>query len=195
MGMSEREERIAWTRGLEVKSLYLMVKVRQAPASQFPDDARPDDPLIGARLRYLLTAVEARIEQALWDAGFDDLHRAHFKVFRFPPPENERPVDLASRAGMTKQAMNYLLAQLEQQGYLLRAPAFDGRSKRISVTEKGWQVARVQRATVRAIESDWSAVVGKERFAAFYEVLSELADTHRVDVRPAPRAKQGDISN
>lgn len=172
-----------------------MAKVRQAPASQFPGDARPDDPLIGARLRYLLTAVEARIEQALWDAGFDDVHRAHFKILRFPPPENERPVDLASRAGMTKQAMNYLLAQLEQQGYLLRASAADGWSRRITLTEKGWQVARVQRETVRAIERDWGAVVGEERFAAFYEVLSELADRHRVDARPALRAKQGDISN
>jgi DNA-binding MarR family transcriptional regulator len=187
MGMREREERIAWTCGLEVKSLYLMNRARQSPSSQFPGDSNPDDPLIGARLRYLLTAVEARIEQALWDAGFDDLHRAHFKVLRFPPPENERPVDLASRAGMTKQAMNYMLAQLERLGYIDREPAAQGLSRRISLTGKGWQVARIQRETVHAIESEWSTTVGVNRFAAFYEVLSELADTHcRVASAPVP---------
>lgn len=79
---------------------------------------------------------------------------------------------------MTKQAMNYLIAQLEKQGYIDRASAATGLSRRISLTEKGWQAARVQRETVHAIEKEWSATVGAARFAAFYAVLSELADKH-----------------
>jgi DNA-binding MarR family transcriptional regulator len=147
---------------------------RQAITGRFPNDSDPDDPLIGARLRFALTVVEERIEQALRDKGFADLNRAHFKVLRFPPPENERPIDLAQRAGMTKQAMNYLLAQLEQMGYVQRVAEGGSSSRLVSLTEKGWKVAKAQRATVRAVEKEWSDLVGEKRFQALGAVLDEL---------------------
>ena len=157
-----------------------MASTRQPPHPRFPDDPAPRDPLIGARLRYLLGAVERRVARALADAGFTDLQLVHFKVLRFPPPENERPIDLAQRAGMSKQAMNYLLAQLEELGYIQRL-ATDAATRRISLTEKGWKVAQIQRATVRAIEREWSARIGAKRFATFYSVLTELADAEGSD--------------
>jgi DNA-binding MarR family transcriptional regulator len=158
-----------------VKSLYHMDSTRQHPPSRFPDDPNPDDPLIGARLRYVLGAVEARIGQSLMDAGFTDIHLAHFKVLRFPPPENERPGDLAHRAGTTKQAMNYLLVQLEELGYVRRSSG-QGSGRRISLTDKGWKVAQIQRATVRAVEREWASKMGTRRFETFQAVLKELAD-------------------
>lgn len=154
-----------------------MSKQRQSPTPQrFAGDPDPGDPLVGARLRYCLTAVEQRLCAALAEAGFADIQVAHFKVFRFPPPENERPIDLAQRAGMSKQAMNYLLQQLEEMGYVQRV-SVDGSSARlVSLTEKGWQVAELQRATVHVIEREWERRVGEERFRTFYGVLKELAD-------------------
>ena len=141
----------------------------------FSDDADTSDPLIGARLRYALTYVEQRIGRAINAAGYGDITMAHFKVLRFPPPESERPGELAQRAGMTRQAMNYLLAQLEELGYLQRA-AKGGAPRRVSLTDKGWAVARIQRATVRQIELEWSDQIGSERFTAFYGVLKALTD-------------------
>lgn len=154
-----------------------MAASRQAFTDRFPNDPDPDDPLIGARLRFALTAVEEHIEQALRDEGFADLNRAHFKVLRFPPPDNERPIDLAQRAGMTKQAMNYLLAQLEQLGYVQRVAEGGSNCRLVSLTEKGWKVAKVQRATVRAVEKEWSDLVGEKRFQALGAVLDELRAT------------------
>lgn len=145
-------------------------------ATRFPGDPDPSDPLIGARLRFALTTVEQRIGEALTTAGYGDVTVAHFKVLRFPPPENERPMDLAQRAGMTKQAMNYLLAQLEALGYLRRSAVAGAASRRITLTEKGWAVAQIQRATVRTIEQEWAQHVGSERFSAFYDVLKALTD-------------------
>ena len=155
-----------------------MRPTRQHPSARFPDDPNPDDPLIGARLRYVLSAVEARIVQSLVGAGFTDIHLAHFKVLRFPPPENERPIDLAQRAGMTKQAMNYLLVQLEELGYVSRS----GRC--VSLTDKGWKVARIQRATVRAVEREWARKLGARRFETFQAVLKDLADSEAGDGVP-----------
>jgi DNA-binding MarR family transcriptional regulator len=133
--------------------------------------------LIGARLRFGLSYVEQRILDALAAAGFPDIQVAHFKVLRFPPPENERPIDLAQRAGMTKQAMNYLLVQLEEMGYVERVAAEGTTARRISLTERGWAVARIQRYAVRDVEQEWEARIGKARFAQFYAVLKELTDT------------------
>jgi DNA-binding MarR family transcriptional regulator len=147
---------------------------RQAINERFPHDPDPDDPLIGARLRFALTAVEKRIEQALREEGFADLNRAHFKVLRFPPPENERPIDLAQRAGMTKQAMNYLLTQLEEMGYVRRLVEGGSNGRLVSLTEKGWKVAQVQRSAVRAVEQEWAQRAGRARFSVLSAVLDEL---------------------
>ena len=152
-----------------------MNKTRQAlPSPRFADDPDSGDPLVGARLRHALTHVEQGILEALIRAGFEDIQIAHFKVFRFPPPDNVRPIDLAQRAGSTRQAMNYLLLQLEELGYLQRAAGDGGTARLVSLTEKGWEVARIQRATVRLIESEWEDRIGTQRFQTFYAVLKEL---------------------
>jgi DNA-binding MarR family transcriptional regulator len=160
-----------------VKSLYHMNSNRQSlSARRFPGDPDPSDPLIGARLRFCLLRVEQRLGQALASAGFTDIQTAHFKVLRFPPPENERPIDLAQRAGMSKQAMNYLLQQLEELGYLQRVSTDESPARLVSLTEKGWKVAEIQRATVHEIEREWEQLIGSERFKTFYAVLKELTD-------------------
>ena len=146
---------------------------------RFPGDPNPDDPLVGALLRFCLVQVEQRVHEALAAAGFHDIQVAHFKVFRFPPPEGARPIDLAQRAGMTKQAMNYLLVQLEELGYLRRVAVEGTTARLVSLTEKGWQVAEIQRATVHLIEREWEDRVGAQRFRTFYAVLGELAASPR----------------
>ena len=61
-------------------------------------------------------------------------------VFLYPPPDRMRPSELAERASMTKQAMNYLLGQLEARGYIERR-AEKGSSRRlVFLTNRGWQV-------------------------------------------------------
>ncbi|MFJ1299250.1 MarR family winged helix-turn-helix transcriptional regulator [Pseudomonadota bacterium AL_CKDN230030165-1A_HGKHYDSX7] len=154
------------------------MKTQRQPSSmrRFAGDPDPNDPLIGARLRFCLTYVERRLCEALSAAGFADIQVAHFKVFRFPPPENERPIDLAQRAGMSKQAMNYLLLQLEDAGYLVRHSVDGAAARVVSLTEKGWRVAELQRATVHAIEREWEARLGAERFETFYGALKELSE-------------------
>ena len=76
---------------------------------------------------------------------------------------------------MTKQAVNYLLAQLEERGYLTREPdPEDQRSKRIRLTERGHSAARIIRKLVREVEADWEKQLGEERFAQLRELLMEL---------------------
>ena len=75
----------------------------------------------------------------LHERGFGDLDSAHLNVFQYPGPQDAKPSELAARLRISKQALNYLLGEL-RAARLPRAPAgsSDLRSKRISLTPRGW---------------------------------------------------------
>ena len=134
--------------------------------------------MIGALLRMPVDAVRARLLADLHEAGFTDLVPAHLSVMRWPGPQGRRPSDLAEAAGMTKQAMNYLLSQLEQLGYLERqSDEQDQRSKRVSLTKRGYAAAETIRATVRKIERELKRELGAGEFERLRELLTKLNET------------------
>ena len=77
--------------------------------------------------------------------------------------------------GMSRQATNHILAQMESLGYLERRASDGGSRRLIYLTDRGWQVGQTVFACLRAVEADWSARIGEERFGAFMEVLRQLA--------------------
>jgi DNA-binding MarR family transcriptional regulator len=132
-------------------------------------------PLIGALLRRPLQVVRETMLARLHEHGFDDLEAAHLVVLQYPGPQGLRPSELAARVGMSKQAVNYLLGQLERLGYLLREPdPDDQRSRRIVLTERGYAVIPVIRGAVMEVEAAWSRELGEDRFAQLRELLVEL---------------------
>jgi DNA-binding MarR family transcriptional regulator len=146
-----------------------------------------DAPLIGALMRMPVDAVRRRMLAELHAAGFTDLVMAHFAVLKYPGPQNLRPSDVATEAGMTKQATNYLLGQLEETGYLVRTDdPDDRRSKRIHLTERGAAVRRTMRTTVSTIESELEAELGPAHFAQLRGLLVELNDCAFVRGSVAP---------
>ena len=144
-------------------------------------------PLIGALLRAPTDAIRVRMLAELHAAGFTDFVQAHFAVLRYPPPDGLRPSDLANSAGMTRQAMGYLLGQLEQLGYLTRDDdPEDQRSKRIRLTERGYAAAQTIRHTVAEIESELAEELGPEPFSQLRELLVKLNATTTIRGKGAP---------
>jgi DNA-binding MarR family transcriptional regulator len=138
-------------------------------------------PLIGALLRMPGDAVAERMLAGLHEDGFIDLNAAHLPILRYPGPENRRPSDLAGEARMSRQAVNYLLGELERLGYLVRSDdPDDRRSKRVHLTERGHAVVRTIRATVARVESEWERELGADRFAALRDLLIDLNGTRVV---------------
>jgi DNA-binding MarR family transcriptional regulator len=132
-------------------------------------------PMIGALLRIPWERVVRGMLERLHAEGFDDLDIAHMNLMLYPGPQGARPSELAAERGMSKQAANYLLGQLEALGYLKRQPdASDRRSKRIALTDRGERAAHTIRDAVRDIERDWQAQLGQERFAQLKTLLIEL---------------------
>ena len=148
-----------------------------------PDPIYPlGPPLIGALLRRPWETVRDRMLEGLHQAGFGDLVAAHLTVLQYPGPENRRPSDLAAETNMSKQAMNYLLGQMEQLGYLTREnDADDQRSRRIRLTGRGHAAARTMREVVGEVEREWAHEVGATRFEQLRELLTAIQPALRSD--------------
>jgi DNA-binding MarR family transcriptional regulator len=148
-------------------------------SSRFTESVSPETPppLIGALLRRPLEAVHRHMLERLHQAGFDDLDTAHLPLLQYPGPHGTRPSELAARLRMSKQALNYLLGQLERLGYLERIPdPDDGRSKRISITPRGAELIPVIRGAVAEMEAMWSHQLGPKQFAQLRALLVDLND-------------------
>ncbi len=139
-------------------------------------DAEPFGPaLIGALLRMPWEAVQEHMLARLHAEGFADFDASYLTVFRYPSPQGERPSELAARRRVSKQALNHLLGQLEQRGYLTRdADPEDGRSKRISLTPRGEDAITVIRQAVTEVEDQWAKQLGPKRFDQLRTLLQEL---------------------
>jgi DNA-binding MarR family transcriptional regulator len=132
-------------------------------------------PLIGALLRVPWEAVQRHMLERLHERGFNDLDAAHLNVFQYPGPQGARPSELAARLRISKQALNYLLGQLERLGYLERRPDPDDlRSRRVALTPRGKAAIVVIREAVAELEATWERRLGAKRFAQLRAFLLEL---------------------
>jgi DNA-binding MarR family transcriptional regulator len=156
-----------------------------SPFTQSDPESSVPPPLIGALLRVPFETVRDRMLSGLHERGFTDLVAAHLDVFQYPGPENQRPLQLATRTRMTKQALNYLLGQLEQLGYLVREPDTDDqRSKRIRLTRRGHAVGKAIREIVNDLETEWEQQLGPRKFAQLRRLLTQLYAIATPDDRP-----------
>ena len=135
--------------------------------------ARPfGPPLIGALLRFPWEAVQRRMLERLHERGFTDLDAAHLNVFR-PGPQGAR-LRAGHRLRISKQALNYLLGELERLGYLERRPDPDDlRSKRVALTRRGTSAVGVIREAVGEVETAWEQQLGSKRFSQLRDLLAE----------------------
>jgi DNA-binding MarR family transcriptional regulator len=93
-------------------------------------------------------------------------------VLQYPGPDGARPGMLAERAGMSKQAINQLLRSLESFGYIVRSDApGEGRARIVRLTNRGRAAYSKIYEILRDIEREWSAELGRERFAQLKDLL------------------------
>jgi DNA-binding MarR family transcriptional regulator len=122
------------------------------------------EPRIGALLRLASEATHRVLLDRLHAAGFDDVRTSHFELFRFPGPEGMHPTELADRVGLSKQALNHLLNELESLGYLTRdTTGTDGRHRVVRLTSRGLAFAAAAKTAVLAIEDELTMVLGERR--------------------------------
>jgi DNA-binding MarR family transcriptional regulator len=134
----------------------------------------PPPPRLGALVRLSYEAVRARVVQALHDQGFPDITQTELGVFQSSGPDRARPIDLAQRCHMTKQAMNYVLTQMEERGYLERRSEGEADNRLVYLTPRGAKVLHLVRSTIDALEAEWRSKIGARRFDEFLKVMEQI---------------------
>lgn len=82
---------------------------------------------------------------------------------------------LASRMGVSKQAVQQLVDQLVGDGVLKRVPdPMDGRARQIELTELGREDFRERNKVKRAIERSYRRQLGELRFGQLRRALEKL---------------------
>ncbi|WP_433729094.1 MarR family winged helix-turn-helix transcriptional regulator [Nocardia sp. CA-129566] len=145
-----------------------MVKSLTNPLSDRPP---PLGSLLGAAARTLAAELDA----GLAAAGFADLRAAHAPVFQVIDPEGTRLIDLAARAGMTKQAMGELVRHLESRGYVEVAPdPTDRRARLVRLTPLGWSVLEAGFDVVARFDAHLDATIGASEVVRLRDVLMKI---------------------
>lgn len=163
-----------------VKEFYVMPKAQKPSPAKAGAGQRPV--LVGALLRMTYQLTRERQFTALIENGFGDLNQALLSVMIYPYPDGARPLELAERTNMTKQAMNYLLGQLEALGYVERRAGKGSSRRLVFLTRRGWQAVDTIRAAVKEVEAEWAETLGEKRFGEFTEMLRQLS---KIDATPA----------
>jgi len=83
--------------------------------------------------------------------------------------------DLATLAGMTKQALGEFVDRLEQAGLVSSAKdPSDGRVRLISRTERGDAVSSATSQAIAAVENQWREEIGASAYEAMLAGLRQL---------------------
>ncbi|MCW0213963.1 MAG: MarR family transcriptional regulator [Pseudonocardia sp.] len=132
---------------------------------------------LGVLLFLPYRAMESRVFAGLAAAGFDDFTPAQARVFQRIAPGGSRLTDLAEQAGTSKQAVGFLVDQLERSGYVERAadPA-DGRARLIRIAPRGERAVEASRETVAEVEAEWAAHLGSRRIRQLGAILTDLRE-------------------
>ncbi len=130
---------------------------------------------VGSMLRTAWSELIDEVYEHLVAAGFDDLRPVHMPILRDMLVANLRPSELGARLGLSKQAANDLVRELESKEYIALEPdPDDGRAKRIVATERGWQASETAQASSNAVGRRWAELVGEDRYGVFEEVLRAI---------------------
>jgi DNA-binding MarR family transcriptional regulator len=132
-------------------------------------------PPVAALLRRPAMLVRHEVMTNLREAGYVDVLPAHLGVFQHPGPDGKRPGVLAVRTHASKQAMNHLLHQLQDGGYIVRESHPDDRRTRVvRLTDRGRAVMKVIRKTTEDLEEQWSQALGESTYDDLARALVKL---------------------
>lgn len=131
---------------------------------------------LARQLSLLAKAMDIAVERRLNRLGYDQVRPGHRAVLLDLGREGARSTELALRAGMTRQSMGELVADLEALGYVERQPdAGDRRARIVLPTGQGLIFIAQARRAVAEVEADAARRLGRERFIQLGQSLADLA--------------------
>jgi DNA-binding MarR family transcriptional regulator len=126
-----------------------------------------------------------RIIEEVHRRGYSDIRPSHSAVFGNIGLGTMRVTELATRAGVTQQAMGKMLKELERMGYVLRdIDSADRRAKAIRLTEKGQRLFRDSLDIVNQLRRDYAQRIGGDDLDRLEELLQSSLRKINLNTEP-----------
>jgi DNA-binding MarR family transcriptional regulator len=147
-----------------------------------------DTPLLAAvearrrrNMRQLLLRasrlVNRHVVEGLQARGYADLRSTHTTLLSNIDLAGSTVTDTADRAGVTKQAMGRLAAELESAGYIrVQSDADDGRVRVLQLTRTGKRLMLDSLEVMADLECRYARLVGEDRLEAVLQGLAIFID-------------------
>lgn len=130
---------------------------------------------IGRLLLRAHRAFSARAAAMFHERGYPGITLRHIDLVPHLDAGGTRSTVLARRAGMTKQGMGKLVAELEAQGLVERMPdPADGRAQLVRFTESGQAFLATGIEVVQALEAEYRAILGSDGLEALKDALKRV---------------------
>ncbi len=143
--------------------------------AQYKDLVRRRQEHIGRYFWRAHRAFVALSVRRLAARGHSGLGMAHTTLIANLDTEGTRITTLAKRMGITKQAVGHLVADLVEKGYITSTTdPTDRRAVLVTFTEMGWRFLHDAYDLKGEIESEFTDILGKERFDQLHETLDDL---------------------
>jgi DNA-binding MarR family transcriptional regulator len=121
-------------------------------------------------------SLDDEIEAAIRDRGVTDLRPTPAATLLLIDRSGTRLTELATRAGITKQAMMQVIDELQEKGCVRRTPdPMDSRAKVVKLTAKGLRHRAAGRKSIQAVEARVRRGLGDRRYDALRAMLEELS--------------------
>ncbi len=116
-----------------------------------------------------------RIQSHLHALGYEDVPAAAVSLLPLLEGKGVRPVTLASKLKISKQAVQQSLKPLEQSKYVETVPdPSDGRGKLVKLTESGETLLLTMHKVKQSVQDELRGQIGKKTFRKMEESLNEI---------------------
>ncbi len=137
------------------------------------DDIRIDH--VGWRLWDAAAMWKEKFAAEMVASGHDWYAEARSSVVPYVALKGTRQADIVARMGLSKQAVQQLIVDLEQSGILRREPdPNDGRGKIVLFTEKGLAAQRDSQKAKTKVESEIRTMLGDVEFGRLMKTLKKI---------------------
>jgi len=132
---------------------------------------------IGWRLWNAASMWKARFAEGMIGRGHDWYAEARSSIVPYIEIGGTNQSTIAKRIGLSKQAVQQLVDDLENEGVVERAPdPVDRRAKIIRFTPKGIAALRDAENVKRSVEAELKEKIGDENFKKLSYLLKIVAD-------------------
>ena len=134
------------------------------------DDMRVEH--IGWRLWDAAAVWKEKFAAEMIKAGHDWYGEARSSVVPYIGLEGTRQADIVAKMGVSKQAVQQLIVDLESAGIVYREPdPTDGRGRIVRFTEAGIAAQRDSAKAKKVVEDQMRAELGAENFETLFALL------------------------